>query len=174
MPACLSTFVCARADLTERMHANVVSCGPAGFQVTRMFLQSGILALDRRPFLFSFLGVLSHSLSPLPSYQCNSPLSHFTSLSSRGDDAAPSPPAPVSAMRNMCFPSFFPSIFSFFFLLSFSPRAAVVTTTSPSQRQPQRDGHDHDRNHGMVQAATTSFPACSHSHTLTSLLLCSM
>ncbi|KAI9450488.1 hypothetical protein F5148DRAFT_1242805 [Russula earlei] len=55
----------------------------------------------------------------------------------------------------------------FFFLLSFSPRAAVVTTTSSSQRQPQRDGHDHDRNHGMAQAATTTFPACSHSHTLT-------
>ncbi|KAI9431293.1 hypothetical protein F5148DRAFT_169178 [Russula earlei] len=73
-------FVCARADLTERMHANVVSFVPAGFQVTRMFLQSGILALDWPHCPISQASLHSDTAWP-----------------GRGDDAAPFPPTPVSA-----------------------------------------------------------------------------
>ncbi|KAI9509239.1 hypothetical protein F5148DRAFT_777968 [Russula earlei] len=66
------------------MHANVVSFVPTGFQVTRMFLQSGILALDRPHCPISQASLHSDTAWP-----------------GRGDDAAPSPPTPVSAAHEM-------------------------------------------------------------------------
>ncbi|KAI9450066.1 hypothetical protein F5148DRAFT_612052 [Russula earlei] len=69
----------------------------------------------------------------------------------------------LSPGRCVCFPVFFLSVFSFF-----SSQAAVTTTMSLSQWQPQRDGHNHDRDHRMAQAATASVPARTHSRALTS------
>ncbi|KAI9507886.1 hypothetical protein F5148DRAFT_1201204 [Russula earlei] len=46
---------------------------------------------------------------------------------------------PRATCVSLCFS---PSFLSF--LLSFSSQAAVATTMSLSQWQPQRDGHDHD------------------------------
>ncbi|KAI9458715.1 hypothetical protein F5148DRAFT_318056 [Russula earlei] len=64
-----------------------------------------------------------------------------TAWPGRGDDAANSPPAALSAVRDM---------------------SSVVMIMSLSQWQSQCNGHDHDRDHGMAQAATNE-PARDHS-----------
>ncbi|KAI9455747.1 hypothetical protein F5148DRAFT_1225543 [Russula earlei] len=98
-------------------------------------------------------------LAAASSVSCVLPFSLF--LSSFLCTSKPHIPASPASESRVQFPqvslaSFLPGAVFFFF---FPSHAAVTTTMSLSQWQPQRDGHNHDRDHQMAQAATASVPA---------------
>ncbi|KAI9443722.1 hypothetical protein F5148DRAFT_784368 [Russula earlei] len=138
------------SDLNECTQTLSPSC-PLGFKSLECSCNQGFLRLTGVRFCFHFcafslilfpLFLPSNATAHCPISQAS--LHSDTAWPGRGDDAAPSPPTPVSAARDMCLPLFLPLHFlSFYFRF-------------PLKQRWQRRCHCHSGNLNAMAMTTTA------------------